>query len=165
MDWWRQWADLNLMKDLPILMRFNALWIVFMIFNDGSEMSHIDRKRDYESFSRPKWNPGDLDFLSRIIITYKFFKLEIRGRFTNRRIGPFFREVIGIQGPPIWSDFLEGNAGTHERSNRSEFKCRDPCTVGLVRISRGDSETRERPNRSVFREVTGIHGPPIWSDF
>ena len=63
-----------------------------MIFNgyDGSGMSHFYRKRDYESFSRPKWNPEDLDYLSRIIITYKFLKLEIRGRSTNRRIGPIF---------------------------------------------------------------------------
>ena len=46
-------------------MRSNTLWIVFMICNgyDGSGMSHIDRKRDYESFSQPKWNPRDLDFL------------------------------------------------------------------------------------------------------
>ena len=64
-DWWRQWVDLKLMKDLPILIRSNALWLVFMILNgyDGNWMSHIDRKRDYESFSRSKWNPEDLDFL------------------------------------------------------------------------------------------------------
>ena len=30
--------------------------------NDGSWMSHIDWKRDYESFSRPKWNLQNLDF-------------------------------------------------------------------------------------------------------
>ena len=57
---------------------------------DGSGMSHIDRKRDYESFSRPKWNLVYSDFLSKIIINYKLFKLEIHGRSTNRRIGPIF---------------------------------------------------------------------------
>jgi len=55
-----------LMMDWPILIRFNALWVAFMIFDgyDGSWMSHIDRKRDYDSFSRPKWNLKDWDFFS-----------------------------------------------------------------------------------------------------
>ena len=66
-DWWRQWVDLNLMKDLPIFIRPNALWIVFMVLNDGIWMSHTDQKRDYESFSHPQWNLKDFDFLLRII--------------------------------------------------------------------------------------------------
>ena len=30
--------------------------------NDGSWMTHIERKRDYESFSRPQSNLEDFDF-------------------------------------------------------------------------------------------------------
>ena len=41
--------------------------------NDESWMSHIDQKRDYDSFSRHQWNLEDLDFLLRIITnTFNF---------------------------------------------------------------------------------------------
>ena len=77
MDWWRQWVDLKLMKDLPILVRLNALWVVFMLVNDGNDgswMSHSDWKRDYDSFSRPQWNLEDFHN------QFNFLKLEIHGR-------------------------------------------------------------------------------------
>ena len=42
----------------------------------------------------------------------------------------------------------------------------DPRTADLVRFLEGDAETHERPNRSkIFKGNAGIHGPPMRSEF
>ena len=74
----------------------------------------------------------------------------------------------GTHGPSIWSEFLKGAGGIHGWPNQSNFKkgmersteveavqnfqrkCRDQRTAVLIRISRGDAETPERPNQSKF---------------
>ena len=48
----------------------------------------------------------------------------------------FFKGVTGINGPPIWFEFIKGDGWTHGRPNRSKF----------------------------LKRTAGIHGLPIWSE-
>ena len=67
----------------------------------------------------------------------RLFLEKIQGS-RNRRFGLiFFKANAGINGPPIWFEFIKGDGWTHERPNRSKF----------------------------LKRTAGIHGPPIWSDF
>ena len=131
MDWWRQWVDLNFMTELVIFIRPNALWIVFMIRNDGNLMSHTHQKREYDSFHHPQWNLENLDFLFRF--------LQGMQDSTDRRIGPNFKS--GIHGP----------------LNRSEFLKKDPRTAGRSDFWKRDVGIRGPLNRSEF--LKGMQEP------
>ena len=83
--------------------------------SDGSWMTHIDRKRDYESFSRSKWNlekDGRDPRIADLVVIFK-------GGSTDRRFGLNFKK--GKQGRPNWSKFLKEKAGTHRPPIWSEF--------------------------------------------
>ena len=74
---------------------------------------------------------------------------------TDRQFGPNFKwGNTGIQGPPVWSEFKNG-------------ECRDPRTAGLVKIlKKGCRDPRTADLIRIFKKSSaGIHGPPAWSEF
>ena len=99
--------------------------------SDGSWMTHIDRKRDYESFSRSKWNlekDGRDPRTADLVVIFKGgwrdprtadLVVIFKGGSTDCRFGLNFKK--GKQGRPNWSKFLKEKAGTHRPPIWSEF--------------------------------------------
>ena len=127
------------------------LWVAFIILNcyDGSWMSHIHRKRDYESFTRPKWNLAkigcrDLWTIQSVRIVNGdtrihgrpnrsiFYKRESRDRGTADLVEILKRESTDPRkfGLSIWFDFLK---------EMTPSSWRDLPSVDLIQILKGES--------------------------
>ena len=124
-----------------------ALWVIFMILYHNADMVMMEDEwliwieRDYESFSRPKWNlskdgcrdPWTVESVRIVKGDTRIHGRPIWSEFLRGWRDPrtadlvrFLKEVCreslpGINGRPIWSESLKGNAGIHEPPNQTEF--------------------------------------------